>query len=319
MTDEPAINSENIISKLGFAVLGGFSASDAKKLQSHLTKKCAELRKSGHQCPTRQTIHKWFKASKITRQDSYQFIFKVAADLKASPDWDGLPAERKKATNQIRAFCKKHFTTRSRTVVRERQDRVVEIRGDDFFQGGALKDEMDYFTGSYRVIKSRSGPKSEKFISQEYFEIEKSSGALCIQWWYLLDGKRLGRFDGAIYFQGEWLWCVLHSPSLGGRFRMACLPHRGWGRIQDDRRGGMILGTSPDPKTSIPVATRILVESSDRLNSDADKLDALNHFSDQDLEHQNKSEILTYLTEPPVLPGRLDASFFLLNSNLPPE
>ena len=319
MTEEPAINPENLISKLGFAILGGFGEADARKLQSHLTKKSTEMRAAGTPCPTRQTIHKWFKAAKITRQDSYQFIFKVASDHKNSAEWADLPADQKKTTNQVRSFCKKHFTTRSRTVVRERHDRVVEIRGDDFFKGGALKDEMDYFIGAYRVTKTRSGPKSTDYISSEYFEIERSAGALCVQWWYLLDGTRLGRFDGNIYFQGEWLWCVLHSPSLGGRFRMICLPHRGWGRIEDDLRGGIILGTSPDPQASMPVATRFLVEPSERLNSDNEKLAALNHLSDDKLEHKNRQRILAYLAEPPLLPGRLDANPFPPNSDSPSQ
>lgn len=274
---------------------------------------------NGRPSTTRQTIYKWFKDADIKRPASFQFIWEVLSEFRASDEWNNLPDDQKKAANQVRSFCKKNFTARSRTVVRERQDGIVEIKGDDIFRSGASKEEMDYFVGSYQVVKTRSGPEENDFLSIEYFEIEKAAGSLCVRWWFLLDGKRLGSFDGTITFQGDWLWCMLHSPALGGRFRMICLPHKGWGRVQDELRGGLILGTSPHPSRSVPVSTRIVIEATTPIGSDVDRKKSLSHLSSHHFEHERKAQIMTFLTEAAALPGRLDASIGILEDTSDPR
>ena len=319
MNKKAAVSNTNIISKLGFAIFGRFDASEPKELQSFLIKESNRLKEIGRPSTTRQTIYKWFKEADIKRPASFQFIWEVLSDLRASDEWVSLPDDQKKAANRVRSFCKKNFTVRSRTVVRERHDGIIVIKSDDIFRSGASKDEMDYFVGSYKVVKTRSGPEKNDFLSIEYFEIENVSGSLCVQWWFLLDGEKLGSFDGVITFQGDWLWCMLHSPSLGGRFRMVCLPRKGWGRVQDELRGGLILSTSPHPSRSVPVSTRIVTEATTPLGTDADRKRSLGHLSSHRFEHDRKTQIMAFLTEAAALPGRLDASIEILEDTSDPR
>jgi len=223
-----------------------------------------------------------------------------------------ISSDRKKVADRLTAFCRKNFSERNRSVVKELPKGAIQLYGVDRFGGGELINEIEYYEGSYRAIKARSGDEDENFLSIEYFEVFRENGSLCVNWWYLIDGERIEKFEGAIYFMGEWLWVLLHSPLLGGRFRHICLDGRGWGRSKVELRGGLLLGTSPHATGSVPTTNRLVVERWNNLGSKKEKMLEMGHITPSDLQHPNAQAVLDFMAQGPVVPGRIDADVLSL-------
>ena len=140
-------------------------------------------------------------------------------------------------------------------------DGSVVLRQNRIFSPSEVLENIDYFVGVYNVFRYKFDQTSKYGkIATEVICIYKSGTQLYASWWFLIDGKKLQKFHGAVLFVGVQVWILLHNASLGGRMRVLCADRIGWGRVSNEYYCGLLMSASPDFNSPCPVACNVVLE-----------------------------------------------------------
>ncbi|MEO0384563.1 MAG: hypothetical protein AAF234_13530 [Pseudomonadota bacterium] len=278
------IHPDNLIHKLSYAYFGSADASALEQLKALLQQKNREFRAQGKPFASRQTINNWFGGTPPTKLGAIQFILQLVTD-EVTPKKQSSEEEQRKTLNMIRKYCRKNGQKPKNRTIHVNENGSLSIKAEAIFSRKQYIDEIPYISGHYRAFKPRFRSTSDDEVSSEIIKIYAIDGGLYADWWFLVDGKTLSKFEGAVMFVDKWLYVFCYSPKVEGRLRVFCTNRTGWGRRINDFDAGVLTSTSPDHSDPSPVSCSVFIEKMTDPIGESGIASLVKHHDINDIEH----------------------------------
>lgn len=280
-----AIGPENIISKLTFALLGEVTPRAEKELRKRLNRFSREQGDMGFSPPSRQSISAWFKGSIPKSAIALQFLANFCEKIRIdSETYDKLTSTQKKVLGQIIADMRrrKQRAVNSQIIHGVSKGSIVFHQQRIFNRDeyAVWMRDLDGYYNSYRLRFARTDSKK---ISRECLRLRRVGAHLYVTWWYLINDRRLERFDGVAFFVNDAIWIQAYAPASFGRIRNFVSRRSEWPMEDYEISSGHIMSTRPSPDTGEPITRRTVLERITSPNLKNSIRDYVQHVEEEDI------------------------------------